>query len=180
MGSSKLESILADFMARKGSPPARRQGAVQARFPGPLTTAEFLRRHWQKRPLVVRGAFPDFVDPLSVAEVLALAQSPDAESRIVRRAGRHWSLAHGPFTRAQLARRPRRDWTVLVQDSNHFSDRATALLARFAFVPHARMFRAAASDRTSIPTTSSSSRAWAGAAGSGPRSATSPSFPAST
>jgi 50S ribosomal protein L16 3-hydroxylase len=104
-----------------------------------LTTAEFLRRHWQKRPLVVRGAFPDFVDPLSVAEVLALAQSPDAESRIVRRAGRHWSLAHGPFTRAQLARRPRRDWTVLVQDSNHFSDRATALLARFAFVPHARM-----------------------------------------
>ena len=43
-----------------------------------------------------------------------------AESRIVRRAGRHWSVEHGPFTRAELGRRPARDWTVLVQDTNHF------------------------------------------------------------
>jgi 50S ribosomal protein L16 3-hydroxylase len=126
-------------MARKGSPPEKRRETARARFPGLLTTAQFLRRHWQKRPLLVRGAFPGFADPMSAAEVLALAQSPDAESRIVRRAGAHWSLAHGPFTRAELARRPRRDWTVLVQDTNHFSDRAADLLARFAFVPHARV-----------------------------------------
>jgi len=126
-------------MARKGRPAQRRQEAVAVRFPALLTTAQFLRRHWQKRPLLVRGAFPGFVDPLSAAEVLELAQSPDAESRIVRRAGRYWSLAHGPFTRAELARLPRRDWTVLVQDTNHFSDRTAELLARFAFIPHARV-----------------------------------------
>jgi 50S ribosomal protein L16 3-hydroxylase len=104
-----------------------------------MSAAQFLRRHWQKRPLLVRGAFPGFRDPLSVREVLALAQSPDAESRVVRRSGRWWSLEHGPFTRAQLAARPGRDWTVLVQDTNHFSDRAARLLARFGFIPHARV-----------------------------------------
>ena len=126
-------------MVRKGNPRQSPRQAMPARFPGLLTTAQFLRRHWQKRPLLVRGAFPAFVDPLSVNEVLALAQSPDAESRVVRRAGAYWSLEHGPFSRAELARRPRRDWTVLVQDTNHFSDRAAALFARFAFIPHARI-----------------------------------------
>ena len=126
-------------MARKGSPPEKRREAAQARFPGLLTTAQFLRRHWQKRPLLVRNAFPAFVDPMTATQVLALARSPDAESRVVRRAGGCWSLAHGPFTRAELARRPRKDWTVLVQDTNHFSERAAQLLARFAFVPHARV-----------------------------------------
>jgi len=126
-------------MVRKGGPASGRNSADGVRFPGPMTAARFLRTHWQKRPLLVRGAFPGFADPLDAREVLALASSPDAESRVVRKAGRHWSLVHGPFTRADLARRPRRDWTVLVQDVNHFSDRAAALLARFSFIPHARV-----------------------------------------
>jgi 50S ribosomal protein L16 3-hydroxylase len=126
-------------MAHKGGPRGGRPKAGTARFPGPMTAARFLREHWQKRPLLVRGAFPAFADPLSAQEVLALAQSPDAESRVVKRAGPYWSLTHGPFSRAELERHPRKDWTVLVQDTNHFSDRAAALLARFSFVPHARV-----------------------------------------
>jgi 50S ribosomal protein L16 3-hydroxylase len=126
-------------MARKVVPVAGRRKADGAGFPGPMSAAQFLRRHWQKRPLLVRGAFPAFTDPLGVREVLELARSPDAESRVVRRAGRYWSVAHGPFSRAELARRPRRDWTVLVQDTNHFSDGAARLLQRFDFVPHARV-----------------------------------------
>ncbi len=126
-------------MARKTGPRAGASRAGGARFPGPMTTAEFLRRHWQKRPLLVRGAFPGFADPLDVREVLALAASPDAESRVVRRDGRYWSLRHGPFGKTELARRPKRDWTVLVQDANHFSGRAAGLLSRFSFVPHARV-----------------------------------------
>jgi 50S ribosomal protein L16 3-hydroxylase len=126
-------------MTRKGRPLQGRRRSEEAGFPGPMTTARFLRGYWQKRPLVVRGAFPGFVDPLSVREVLSLARSADAESRIVQRAGRHWSVEHGPFSRAQLQRRPASDWTVLVQDTNHFSARADALLSRFAFVPHARV-----------------------------------------
>ena len=98
-----------------------------------------MRRHWQRGPLLLRGAFPGFADPLSVREVLALAASPDAQSRLVQKRRRRWTLEHGPFTAARLKQLPRRDWTVLVQDTNHFSGRADQLLARFDFVPHARI-----------------------------------------
>lgn len=98
-----------------------------------------MRRHWQRAPLLVRKAFPAFRDPLSPREVLALARSAEASSRLVRRRGARWSLEHGPFTAARLAALPRRDWTVLVQDTNHFSAAADRLLASFDFLPHARI-----------------------------------------
>jgi len=104
-----------------------------------LDAARFMRRHWQREPLLVRAAFPGFADPLSPREVLALARSPDAQSRLVRRGRGGWTVEHGPFTAAALARLPARDWTVLVQDTNHFSRKADALLAAFDFVPHARV-----------------------------------------
>lgn len=126
-------------MGRKGMPGTGRSGPARGGFPGPMGAARFLRRHWQKRPLLVRGAFPGFVDPLDAQQVLALARSPDAQARVVRRTRGQWRVSHGPFAQAALARRPRRDWTLLVQDTNHFSDRARALLARFGFVPHARL-----------------------------------------
>src|SRR5204863_8135449 len=44
---------------------------------GGLTAAAFLRRHWQKRPLFVRGAIPAFVPPVTPAALLALAARPD-------------------------------------------------------------------------------------------------------
>jgi 50S ribosomal protein L16 3-hydroxylase len=108
-------------------------------FPGGLGAAQFLQRHWQREPLLVRGAFPGFVDPLSPREVLALAGSPDAASRLVSHKGDRWTLEQGPILPGKFKRLPRRDWTVLVQDTNHFSDRANALLARFDFISHARI-----------------------------------------
>lgn len=89
--------------------------------------------------MLVRGAFPHFRDPLGVREVLALASHPEAQARLVRLARQRWSLDHGPFTAAGLKQLPSRDWTVLVQDTNHFSSRAARLLGEFAFVPHARV-----------------------------------------
>jgi len=98
-----------------------------------------MRRHWQREPLLARGAFARFRDPLSPREVLALARSDDAVSRLVRRRGASWSLEHGPFTAARLKQLPRRDWTVLVQDTNHVSEGAERLLSAFDFIPHARI-----------------------------------------
>ncbi len=107
--------------------------------PAALDAERFMRRHWQREPLLVRGAFPGFEDPLSPREVLALAASPDALSRLVERRRGRWHVEHGPLARARLARLPKRDWTVLVQDTNHFSPRAEALLGAFDFIPHARI-----------------------------------------
>ena len=107
--------------------------------PGSLDVGRFMRRNWQRAPLLVRGAFPAFTDPLSPAQVLALARSRDAQSRLVERRGREWIVEHGPLAAARLKRLAGRDWTVLVQDTNHFSREAERLLARFDFIPHARI-----------------------------------------
>ena len=108
-------------------------------FLGGLGARAFLQRPWQKKALLIRGAFPAFDDPLAPEEVLRLAAHPDAMARLVRHRGSRWSLEHGPFSRARLARLPRRDWTLLVQDTNHFSARAARLLESFDFIPHARV-----------------------------------------
>jgi 50S ribosomal protein L16 3-hydroxylase len=112
---------------------------IARKRPGSLDVSAFMRRHWQREPLVVRAAFPGFVDPLSPSEVLRLAASPDAASRLVRHRAGRWSAEHGPFQPARFSRMPARDWTVLVQDTNHFSRRADELLARFDFIAHARV-----------------------------------------
>ena len=109
------------------------------KLPGGLDTNVFMRRHWQRKPLLVRGAFARFADPLSVREVLALATSPEAISRLVRRCGSSWTLEHGPFSASRLKQLPRRDWTILIQDTQHFSAPARRLLSQFDFIPHARV-----------------------------------------
>lgn len=106
---------------------------------GTISARSFLRDYWQKRPLLVRAAIPAFADPLDWREVLALAGNPDAQSRLVRRRGTRWSLEQGPIAPREFARLPKRDWTVLVQDTQHFSHAAQRLLERFSFIPHARV-----------------------------------------
>src|SRR5204863_2301146 len=80
---------------------------VHLRLLGGLTPREFLRRHWQKRPLYVRGALPRFADLLDTADLMALASRDEVESRAVVRRGRRHETRHGPF--ARLRARPR-DW----------------------------------------------------------------------
>lgn len=98
-----------------------------------------MRDHWQKKPLLVRQAFPSFMPPLDVREVLELARRDEAESRLVAHQGGKWTLAHGPFTGAAQKRLPARDWTILIQDIQHFSHEAKTLLQAFDFIPHARV-----------------------------------------
>ncbi len=104
-----------------------------------MTPAAFLRRHWQKRPLLVRGAIRGFGGLLSRAELFRLACRDDVESRLVLREGGRWSLAHGPFRGADFTSLPSRGWTLLVQGVNLHLAAGDALLRRFAFIPYARL-----------------------------------------
>jgi 50S ribosomal protein L16 3-hydroxylase len=106
---------------------------------GGLTAAQFLRRHWQKKPLLVRKAIAEFEGLLSTDALFALAARDDVESRIVLRERGRWSLIHGPFRRADRRALPRRDWTLLVQGVNLHVPGADALLRRFDFIPYARL-----------------------------------------
>ena len=106
---------------------------------GGLTPEEFMRRHWQRRPLLVRRALERSAAPLSRAELFVLAGRDDVESRLVRKRGSHWSLAHGPFARSALPSVRSAGWTLLVQGVDLHHDGAHALLERFRFVPDARL-----------------------------------------
>jgi 50S ribosomal protein L16 3-hydroxylase len=106
---------------------------------GGLTPSQFLRRHWQKKPLLIRAALPG-LEPLSRARLFALARQADVESRLVTHtAGGHWTLQHGPFERSAFPARDRPGWTLLVQGVDLHDDAAHALLQRFRFVPDARL-----------------------------------------
>ena len=106
---------------------------------GGISLDQFMRRHWQRRPLLVRGAFPDFQSPVSPGDLFALAARDDVESRLVTSFGGRWRLARGPFERDELPSPRRRQWTLLVQGVDTLVDPVHELLERFRFVADARL-----------------------------------------
>ena len=127
---------------------------------GGLSPAGFMRDYWQKRPLLIRAAFPPIDErgaplaPVTPAELFALAARDDVESRLVvqedvpaARPGRRrtrpqdggWALRHGPFPRRALPALQRPGWTLLVQGVDLHVDAARALLERFRWVADARV-----------------------------------------
>jgi 50S ribosomal protein L16 3-hydroxylase len=105
---------------------------------GGLTPAQFMRRHWQKKPLLVRGASVDAA-PLGRNALFALAARDDVESRLVQRTGAGWRLQQGPIARRRLPALSQPGWTLLVQGVDLHVDAARRLLDRFAFLPAARL-----------------------------------------
>ncbi len=106
---------------------------------GGLSARKFLRDYWQKKPLLIRRAFPHFNDPLDKKAVLALASRDDAESRLIANDGSRWRMMHGPLSRRDFTSVKEAKWTVLIQDTQHFCRAAHDLLAQFNFIPHARI-----------------------------------------
>ncbi|WP_323120688.1 cupin domain-containing protein [Burkholderia alba] len=106
---------------------------------GQLTPAQFMRRYWQKKPLLIRQAVPGIRAPLSRDELFELAGDYDAEARLITHFRNRWQLEHGPFELDQLPSVKRREWTLLIQGLDLHNDRARALLERFRFIPDARL-----------------------------------------
>jgi len=106
---------------------------------GGLSPQEFLARHWQRRPLLVRGALPGFRDLAEHGALARLAMRDDVEARLVERRRGRWHLSHAPLTPAQLRRAGGRDWTLLVSGLNLHLAAAERLLRRFDFIPQARL-----------------------------------------
>ena len=106
---------------------------------GGLSPERFMQRHWQKKPLLVRQAFPGIVPPQSRSQLFGLAGSDDVESRFVQRQLGTWTVRHGPFVRRSLPAFGTPGWTLLVQGVDLHVPAAHALMSRFRFVPDARL-----------------------------------------
>jgi 50S ribosomal protein L16 3-hydroxylase len=118
--------------------PRRRAAATLTRL-GKMSVARFLREYWQRRPLLIRGAFADFALPVDRVGLFALAARDDVESRLVAHNRGGWSLRQGPFHRRALPPLQQSRWTLLVQGLDLVNDDARELLSRFRFVPDARL-----------------------------------------
>jgi 50S ribosomal protein L16 3-hydroxylase len=111
---------------------------------GGLSPATFMRRHWQRKPLLVRQAWPGVAPPLARPALFALAQQDGVESRLVQRLGdgsaaADWRVRRGPFGRRALPPLARPGWTLLVQGLDLHVPAARDLLEAFRFVPDARL-----------------------------------------
>ncbi len=110
---------------------------------GGMTPANFLRTHWQKRPLLVKQALPEFRGIIDERELFALARRPDAISRLVvehpRTKRGRWELHEGPFEDLAPSDLPADHWSLLVQGVEGLHPGGWALLQEFAFIPAARV-----------------------------------------
>ena len=109
---------------------------------GSLSPVAFMRRHWHKKPLLVRQALPGVQPPLPRAELFALAEQEGVESRLVQRTGSAptaWRVRPGPLPRRALPPLSRAGWTLLVQGLDLHVPAAREMLERFRFVPDVRL-----------------------------------------
>lgn len=102
---------------------------------------QFLRDYWQKKPLLIRNAFPAFDSPLQPEDLAGLACEEEALARIVRHDWKTdtWEIENGPFPEEKFPDMPHRDWTLLVQDVDKWDADVRALFDHFPFLPRWRM-----------------------------------------
>lgn len=109
---------------------------------GGISPAEFMSKYWQKKPLLIRNAIPDFKPLLSRTELFELAEQEDVESRLILANGDKWKLSHGPFTNPASKSLPslkKSNWTLLVQGVDMHAAQVHALKNQFRFAPDARL-----------------------------------------
>jgi 50S ribosomal protein L16 3-hydroxylase len=130
---------MATMQPSRKSLPLEVQGS--ARQPLGMSPAQFLRDYWQKRPLLIRNAFPGFIAPIEPNDLAGLACEEDALSRLIVHDEKRdrWSVNTGPLAEADFAQTPERNWTLLVQDVDKWDADVAALLDAFDFLPNWRV-----------------------------------------
>lgn len=110
-------------------------------LPGGMSAERFLQHYWQRRPLVIRQAFPGMESPVSPEEMAGLACEATVESRLVleQEQGRPWQLHNGPFDAERFAQLPPSHWTLLIQGLDHWVPEAADLQEHFRFIPNWRL-----------------------------------------
>ncbi len=109
---------------------------------GGISPQVFMKRYWQKKPLLVRQAVPGFKPLLDRTQLFELAANEDAQTRmVIQDAGSKpgWRFKHGPFQRRALPPLKQPGWTILVQGVDLHHECVHNLMNQFRFVPDARL-----------------------------------------
>lgn len=98
-----------------------------------LDIAQFLSEYWQKKPLLIKNAFPQFEDPISADELAGLACEEEISSRIVVTKDDNWEVVQGPFE--DYDSYGETHWQLLVQAVNHWYPDSQPLVEALRFLP---------------------------------------------
>ena len=102
-----------------------------------LNWPDFLERHWQKRPVVLKRGFNNFIDPISPDELAGLAMESEVDSRLVSHQDGKWQVSHGPFE--SYDHLSENNWSLLVQAVNNWHEPTAALMQPFRALPDWRI-----------------------------------------
>lgn len=102
-----------------------------------MSKNEFLATYWQKKPVVIRQGFKDFVDPIDPDEFAGIAMEETVQSRLVSKKNGQWQAEFGPFE--SYNHLGERDWSLVIQALDNFSEEAAELIEPFRFIPHWRL-----------------------------------------
>ncbi|MCG7783083.1 cupin domain-containing protein [Lelliottia amnigena] len=102
-----------------------------------LNWPEFLEKYWQKQPVVLKNAFPNFIDPITPDELAGLAMEPEVDSRLVTHFNNQWQASNGPFEHFDGLGET--DWSLLAQAVNHWHMPSAELVRPFRVLPDWRL-----------------------------------------
>ncbi|WP_130834740.1 ribosomal protein uL16 3-hydroxylase [[Erwinia] mediterraneensis] len=102
-----------------------------------LDWPDFIQRYWQKRPVIIKRGFKNFIDPISPDELAGLAMENEVDSRLVSHEDGKWQVSHGPFE--SYDHLGENNWSLLVQAVNHWHEPSAALMRPFRFLPDWRI-----------------------------------------
>ena len=85
-----------------------------------LNWTDFLHNYWQKRPVILKRGFKNFIDPISPDELAGLAMESEVDSRLVSQQDGKWQVSHGPFE--SYDHLGEHNWSLLVQAVNHWHE----------------------------------------------------------
>ncbi len=102
-----------------------------------LNWPEFLEKYWQKQPVVLKNAFPNFVDPITPDELAGLAMEAEVDSRLVSHKNGQWQASNGPFE--HFDNLGETGWSLLAQAVNHWHAPSAELVRPFRVLPDWRL-----------------------------------------
>lgn len=106
---------------------------------GKTSVDTFLKKYWQKKPLLIRNAIENFQSPITEKDLFSIAQDEEAISRLIEYKQGLWQVKYGPFKKSDFPKKKNTPWTVLVQNINHHFSFANSFLNFFKFIPYARL-----------------------------------------
>jgi 50S ribosomal protein L16 3-hydroxylase len=98
---------------------------------------QFMQEYWQKKPCVIKGFIPNFVDPLDEHDLAGLAQESEVDSRLISQQGANWQVTQGPIDDFEPLCKGA--WILLVQGVDKYIDEVNMLTDQVSDIPHWRL-----------------------------------------